>query len=337
MSENYDIDFVIPWVDGSDPEWLAEKAKYDPIVTDDKEVNSTNRYRDWGLMKYWFRGVEKFAPWVRKIHFITWGHVPEFLDVNHPKVHIVNHKDFIPEDCLPTYNSCAIETALNQIPDLKEHFVYFNDDMFLLKPVSKDVFFRNGLPCGYFEDNPSYVYGNSDYGHWIFNALCLVNKHFNKHRQMKKNLKKWFSQPLLSKSFFYTLLSSPWNNVLGIPASHMPAAFLKSTWEKVWHAEYDFLNETMHAKFRRANSIEQDLFRYWQFMEGSFYPRQENGMYLSLQFNRIDEIVSIIKKSEYSYVCLNDCCSENFEVCKKYLDGAFSYILGEESGFEKRI
>ena len=25
-------------------------------------------------LKYWFRGVEKFAPWVNKIYFITYGH-----------------------------------------------------------------------------------------------------------------------------------------------------------------------------------------------------------------------------------------------------------------------
>ena len=31
------------------------------------------RYRDWDLLRYWFRGVERFAPWVRRIHFVTWG------------------------------------------------------------------------------------------------------------------------------------------------------------------------------------------------------------------------------------------------------------------------
>ena len=57
-----DIDFVVLWVDGNDPEWRAEKAKYQGAVTDDS--NSVNRFRDWGLMPYWFRAVEKFTPWV---------------------------------------------------------------------------------------------------------------------------------------------------------------------------------------------------------------------------------------------------------------------------------
>ena len=62
------IDFVIIWVDGNDKEWRAEKDKYDdkPISTSNSEV----RFRDWDNLQYWFRGVEKFAPWVRKIHFL---------------------------------------------------------------------------------------------------------------------------------------------------------------------------------------------------------------------------------------------------------------------------
>lgn len=336
MSENYDIDFVIPWVDGSDPEWLAEKAKYDPIVTDDKEVNSTNRYRDWGLMKYWFRGVEKFAPWVRKIHFITWGHVPEFLDVNHPKVHIVNHKDFIPEDCLPTYSSSAIEVALNRIPDLKEHFVYFNDDMFILKPLAKDHFFKEGLPCCYFEENPSFSYGNSDYGHRLFNDLALVNKHFNKHKQMKKNIRKWFSQPLFSKSMFYTLLSCPWDRVLGLPANHLPSAFLKSTWEKVWALENDFLTKTLQSRFRIPNGVQQDLFRFWQLMEGCFTPSKELGCYYSVAKKNIEEIASQIRIPSVHYVCLNDCCDfTDFVECRGVLEESFEILFPKKSSFEK--
>ena len=89
-----DIDFVVLWVDGSDPVWQAEKAKYQGKTLDDS--NAVNRFRDWGLMPYWFRAVERFAPWVRKIHFVTCGHVPAFLNLAHPKLHHVKHADFLP-------------------------------------------------------------------------------------------------------------------------------------------------------------------------------------------------------------------------------------------------
>ena len=48
-----DIDLVVLWVDGNDPVWQAEKAKYQGRTLD--ESNSVNRFRDWGLMPYWWR------------------------------------------------------------------------------------------------------------------------------------------------------------------------------------------------------------------------------------------------------------------------------------------
>jgi hypothetical protein len=65
------------WVDGSDLNWLAEKKKYSPKQEND---DRPQRYRDWGLLRYWFRGVEEFAPWVRTVHFVTWGHLPDIAD-----------------------------------------------------------------------------------------------------------------------------------------------------------------------------------------------------------------------------------------------------------------
>ena len=112
-----DIDFVVLWVDGSDPVWQAEKAKYQGKTLDDS--NAPNRFRDWGLMPYWFRAVEKFAPWVRKIHFVTCGHVPAFLNLAHPKLHHVKHEGFLPPEVLPTFSSHAIE--MNLLHDEQQH------------------------------------------------------------------------------------------------------------------------------------------------------------------------------------------------------------------------
>ena len=133
------IDFVIPWVDGNDPEWKKEKALYQTELIDDS--NSVNRFRDWGLLPYWFRSVEKFTPWVNKIYFITWGHLPQFLNSEHPKLRIVDHRDFIPEEYLPTFSSHAIEVNIHRIRELEECFVYFNDDTFILRPLPETSFF----------------------------------------------------------------------------------------------------------------------------------------------------------------------------------------------------
>ena len=102
------IDFVITWVDGNDPEWKKERDQYAALVHGEKD-NSIIRYRDWDLLRYWFRGVERFAPWVNNIFFVTWGHLPEWLNTDHPKLRIVKHSDFIPAEYLPTFSSNVFE------------------------------------------------------------------------------------------------------------------------------------------------------------------------------------------------------------------------------------
>ena len=56
--KNNDIDIVIPWVDGSDPEWQQEYRKYVAVETG-RDNNTEIRYRDWDNMQYLFRGIEK--------------------------------------------------------------------------------------------------------------------------------------------------------------------------------------------------------------------------------------------------------------------------------------
>ena len=84
------IDIVIPWVDGNDPIWIEEKNKYLKVNGD----KSQNRFRDWGNLQYIFRGIEKFMPWINKVFFVTWGHLPKWINTNYEKLEIVNHKDF---------------------------------------------------------------------------------------------------------------------------------------------------------------------------------------------------------------------------------------------------
>ena len=130
------IDFVVTWVDGNDPVWQEAKSHYAPADADIRAA----RYRDWEQLKYWFRAVEKYAPWVNKIHFVTFGHLPKWLNIDNPKLHIVKHEDFIPKEYLPVFNSTAIEIYLHCIPGLSENFVYFNDDFYLMKPSQPEDF-----------------------------------------------------------------------------------------------------------------------------------------------------------------------------------------------------
>ena len=91
-------DIVVCWVDDKDKEWRSQKKKYklaEEGITDTSGVtdDSDYRYRDWDLLKFWFRGIEKYAPWVNRVFFVTCGQKPEWLNTEHPKLRLVNHED----------------------------------------------------------------------------------------------------------------------------------------------------------------------------------------------------------------------------------------------------
>ena len=138
------------------------KEKYKYMGIDEPDAGA-ERYRDMGILKYWFRAVESYAPWVNQIHFITWGHLPDWLNTQCPKLHIVNHKDYIPEDCLPVFSSHPIELNLHRIPDLAEHFIYFNDDVYLNNPTTPKTFFVRGLPRDTAVLGPVAIFDNFSY------------------------------------------------------------------------------------------------------------------------------------------------------------------------------
>ena len=142
------IDFVVAWVDGNDLVWREKKAQYDGSINTFKEgMNSEKSYREWGTFKYWFRGVEKFAPWVNKIYLVTDQQKPSWLDINSEKLVLVDHAEIICNDYLPVFSANPIESNIHRIPGLSEHFVFFNDDMYLTAPVEPiDFFSEDGLP-----------------------------------------------------------------------------------------------------------------------------------------------------------------------------------------------
>ncbi len=219
------IDFVVTWVDGSDPAWLAEKRKYEQTDKNDDsdKDNGVERYRDWDLFRYWFRAVEKFAPWVNKVYLVTWGHVPEWINRDNPKLVIVNHRDFIPDYGLPTFNCNPIEDNLFRIKGLSEHFVNFNDDLFLTQPVEPEDFFQDGKPLVCSQANclintPT----NEAFNHMLFSMLGVINA-YDWKKIMERHPEKWFFH-----GYGYRLLHSWYTysqgKLLGLYYTHMPQA-----------------------------------------------------------------------------------------------------------------
>lgn len=141
------VDVVYTWVDGSDEAWNASFLEWSARSGRDvgEVALDPARYRSRDELRYSLRSLHFFCGWVRNIYVVTAGQVPSWL-ADTEAVRIVDHSEILPADALPTFNSHSIESALHRIDGLSEHFIYFNDDMFVGRPLRPEVFFTpNGL------------------------------------------------------------------------------------------------------------------------------------------------------------------------------------------------
>lgn len=329
------IDFVMLWVDGADPAWQAERAAYRP----DRSNNGSdeNRYRDWDLLRYWFRGVERFAPWVHRVYFVTWGHCPAWLNRAHPKLTVVRHSDYIPPECLPTFNSNVIELYLHRIPELSEQFVLFNDDMFLTAPVRPEDFFKNGLPCeSALLDAPAPTDVRDVFPHMMLNNAAVINQHFDKREVLRKNAVKFFF-PGYGSGFVRNLLLAPLRYFSSFRGPHLATSHLKSTFETVWQAEPELLRRTGTHRFRSREDLTHWLMKDWQLCTGNFAPRRCRwGRHFELDADSGQAICRSIERQTYRMVCLNDSTAQlEMDALQKELAQSFERILPEPSGYER--
>ncbi|MCL1867214.1 MAG: stealth family protein [Oscillospiraceae bacterium] len=331
---DYPIDIVIIWVDGNDPEWLEEKRRYSPEVNTDSRVS---RYRDWDNLRYLFRGIQTFAPWVNNVFLVTCGHVPKWLNKEHPKLKTVKHEEYIPLEFLPTFSSHPIELNLHRINELSEHFVYFNDDMFLLKPTAKRDFFKNGKPC----DSAVFTaHSHVEDGVFSFaqnRAVGILNKYFDVKEVVRRNRRGWYNLKY-GKMLFRSWTLSRFPRFTGLWTHHLPTSLRKSVIAELWELEGDKLRETSSNRFRKMTDFNQWLFKDWQLATADFEPRSTKiGRNFFADSDKvIAEITDYIKMQKGKMICINDSemNEEDFVKAKTAVNDSFEAILPEKSLFE---
>lgn len=149
----FPIDVVYTWVDDSDPAWRASRDTARRQLTSapdtglHEQAANDARYTSRDELRYSLRSIHQYAPWVRNIFLVTAGQVPSWLNTDFPGIRVVDHREIFSDPrALPTFNSHAIESQLHHIPELSEHFLYLNDDVFFGRPVQPGQFFHpNGL------------------------------------------------------------------------------------------------------------------------------------------------------------------------------------------------
>ena len=328
------IDFVVTWVDGNDEKWRLKKAKYDGSINTSKySMNSEKAYREWGTFKYWFRGVEKFAPWVNKVYLVTDNQKPDWLNINSDKLVLIDHKEIINNEFLPVFSSNAIECNIHRIPGLSEHFVIFNDDMYLTSPVSPDDFFSDeGLPKYNTALAPITTerYGT---GHFQMNDMGIITSHFTRKEILKNG--QFFSPKQGIKQIVKTLLYSNAKFICGFWESHLPYPLLKSTFELVWEKESDALNKTSSNRFRDPSDTNVWLFKYWQIASGKYAVGDVNLGSIFYLENADNKLWDTIVSKKFRIMCINDGYNiQNEELVMNNFINALNSLLPEKSSFE---
>lgn len=283
---NVPIDVVYTWVDGADDDWLASKR--DAIArrggtpsTDD--AKDAARFRSHDELKYSLRSLEVYAPWVRKIHIVTAGQRPEWLNEEHPKIRLVDHRDiFADPSVLPVFNSHAIESQLHRVPGLAEHYLYFNDDVFLGRPVSKDLFFHsNGLSK-------------------FFLSTAMVGL------GPRKPTEPAFVQAAKNNR---ELLGEVFGTTVSHHFQHAPHPQLRSSLEHMESKHPEVFAQVAASAFRSPEdlSIASSLHHYYAYNRGHAIPGRLEYLYLDLGHPGAPQrLEQLLRTREFDVFCIND-------------------------------
>mgnify|MGYP004454878401 CR=1 FL=1 len=220
------IDMVYTWVDNKDPKWLEKKLAYSGECIDNN-VNGNCRYRDNDELKYSLRSLEKYANWINKIYIITDNQFPKWLNTDNKRVKIIDHSEIMPKECLPVFNSNAIEHCISNIQNLSEYYLYGNDDMFFANKVSPSYFYhKDGYPYCRF----SYKF-DKDFD--FYNRMC-ANTDYLIEKKFGKSLKMFYH--------------------------HNINAYRKSDVKNCIEMFKKEINETIKSRFRKVDNVEQTIY-----------------------------------------------------------------------------
>ena len=301
-------DYVFTYVDAEDENWYKGFKK--ASLKAGRSISKINvRYRSWGTLKYLLRGIAENLPFINNLYMVVsdMSQVPDW--VNQETVHIVLHKDIIPEKYRPTYNSNAIETFLYKIPGLSEQFIYGNDDMFPIGLMKEDDFFKDGAPlisCK-IKDKPSNM---TIYRRSLVRTLELCKRH-NK----------------------YVLSSNKY-----VRSDHSLSPMLKSTWA-MYHDLYGKNICNTVTTFRRDDNVTQELSNFHHFCYNQKnkikVPEIRKITYFEFKKLSAKRLERFVMDKNKQIICVNDGGVLNYKRDKKIVCDIFEKRFPNKCKYEK--
>lgn len=291
------MDIVITYVDGLDPVWQKSYEQYTntPILE--------KRFRDWGTLKYLFRGIEKNMPFIRKVHLVVSGEsqVPQWINRN--EVDVVLHSDIIPQEYLPTFNCNPIEMHLHRIKDLDEEFLYFNDDMFPMKECKPTDFFRNGK------------------------GVIRVSYHvlaLDMFKQICRNSTRAAREALGLRPTFYFMRPQ-----------HICSPMFKSECEELYNKVEPAIRKSI-SRVRTGENLNQYLFLDYMYLKGKIINERISKKHFSVGVVSANKLHKFVTRPTHKMACINDVqlTEERYVELRKVLLDSFDELLPNKSKFE---
>ncbi|CAD5999942.1 stealth family protein [Agreia sp. COWG] len=279
----FDIDIVFSWVDGNDVEFQKARAKRMKGVVVGEGDEADARFRQVDELKYALRSVYLFAPWVRNIFIATDSPRPEWL-AEHPRVQLMRSEQFFSDpSVLPTHNSQAVESQLQNIPGLSEHFLYSNDDMFFGRPVQPALFFSPGGVTKFIEATTRIGLGASDPTRSGFENAARVNR---------------------------DLLRQKFGHVITRHLEHTPAPLRKSVIEELAATFPQEFKDTAASRFRSKTdiSVTNSLYHYYALLVGRAVTQEDAKVFYvdTTQRSGLASLTGLLRRRQYDMFCLND-------------------------------
>ncbi|MBT3154360.1 Stealth CR1 domain-containing protein, partial [Streptomyces sp. CHD11] len=311
----FPVDVVYTWVDGEDPELRAKRERYsagsDAGIAA-REVGES-RYTSHDELKYSLRSLQMYADFVRHVYIVTDGQTPEWLDTEAPGVTVVDHKDIFPEGVLPVFNSHAIETRLHHIPGLSDHYLYFNDDVFVGRPVTPQHFF----------------YGNgiaripvSPYQIGVGAPHPMASAPNSAGRNVRGHLLKTFG-----RSITYKFL-------------HTPHPQLRDVMNDLERDYPEAMAQTMRSKFRSIDDVAPatSFHHHMAMLTGRAVPEKFRYRYVDVGKPHMEKRMEDLKERRgYDFFCLNDVDTEpnRREYVRAYVRDFLDWYFPCPSSFER--
>ena len=331
MEPRYKIDLVYTWVNGNDPKWLAKKNTFlhSSTFNNNKhlyntEYNAPHRYRERQELKYSLRSVCKYMKWINQIYIVTDNQIPDWLDTT--KVVIIDHKTILPLNCLPTYNSLAIESYLHRIPNLSKYFIYCNDDIFFYKPVYISDFIINDKTVLYFQKSN-------------YNSQCKLLQQIAYSFPRDPEIDKWITKCGILRPYSWKGIPtinevghiSQWKNANALldkyyiieerqQVAHSPQINNIDVCNYVHDRFYKYIYPTARSHFRSIVSVgtTNALYPYISLYNGkSIKSRKRDAFYVFyLSDNKtLNQIhIAMITKLNPIFVCVQDATTINTHV-----------------------